>query len=105
MQSHTNEGIEEKDTGFPLTTGGNDRGARSGHDRGAGGMTDGKVCSGRNRITTSQSSGRGPEPAVTHAGPHDSPLSFPTFSIGNPWLFPCRATQMKGQKRKTLDSR
>ena len=56
-------------------------------------------------VTTSQSSGRGPEPAVTHAGPHDSPLSFPTFSIGNPWLFPCRATQMKGQKRKTLDSR
>ena len=33
MQSHTNEGIEEKDTGFPLTTGGNDRG-------GAGGMTE-----------------------------------------------------------------
>ena len=33
MQGHTNEGIEEKDTGFPLTTGG--------HDRGAGGMTEG----------------------------------------------------------------
>ena len=45
MQSHTNEGIEEKDTGFPLTTGGNDRGARSGHDRGAGGMTEGvRAC-------------------------------------------------------------
>ena len=46
----------------------------------------------------------------SHAGPHDSahvipdvfnrPLSFPTFLIGNPWLFPCRATRMKGQKRK-----
>ena len=24
MQGHTNEGTEEKDTGFPLTTGGND---------------------------------------------------------------------------------
>ena len=32
-------------------------------------------------------------------------LSFPTFLIGNPRLFPCRATQIKGQKRKTLDSR
>ena len=28
MQSHMNEGTEEKDTGFPLTTGGNDRGGR-----------------------------------------------------------------------------
>ena len=26
MQDHTNEEKEEKDTGFPLTTGGNDRG-------------------------------------------------------------------------------
>ena len=24
---------------------------------------------------------RGPDPALTHAGPHDSPMSFPTFSI------------------------
>ena len=39
MQSHTNEGIEEQDTGFPLTTGGNDRGG------GAGGMTEGvRAC-------------------------------------------------------------
>ena len=29
IQGHTNEGTEEKDTGFPLTTGGNDRGARA----------------------------------------------------------------------------
>ena len=28
IQGHTNEGTEEKDTGFPLTTGGNDRGDR-----------------------------------------------------------------------------
>ena len=28
MQAHTNEGTEKKDTGFPLKTGGNDRGAR-----------------------------------------------------------------------------
>ena len=28
MQDHTNEGTEEKDTGFPLTTGGNDKGDR-----------------------------------------------------------------------------
>ena len=40
MQDPTNEGTEEKDTGFPLTTGGNDRGDQracqrgpSGHDR------------------------------------------------------------------------
>ena len=32
-------------------------------------------------------------------------LSFPTVLIGNPWLFPCRVTQMTGPKRKTLDSR
>ena len=32
-------------------------------------------------VTMSQSSGRGPEPAVTHAGPHDSPMSYPTFLI------------------------
>ena len=61
----------------------------------------------------------------SHAGAHDSAhvipdvfnpllsfltfsiplLSFPTFLIGNPRLFPCRVTRMKGQKRKTLDSR
>ena len=34
MQSHTNEGTEEKDTGFPLTTGGHDRGGAGGHDGG-----------------------------------------------------------------------
>ena len=34
MQGHTNEGIEEKDTGFPLTTCGNDRGGAGVNDRG-----------------------------------------------------------------------
>jgi len=34
MQRHTNEGTEEKDSGFPLKTGGNDR-------RGPAGMTEG----------------------------------------------------------------
>ena len=34
MPGHTNEGTEEKDTGFPLTTGGNDRGGTGWHDRG-----------------------------------------------------------------------
>ena len=38
MQGHTNEGTEEKDTGFPLTTGGKDRG------EGAGGMTGGPAA-------------------------------------------------------------
>ena len=28
MQGHTNEGPEEKETGFPLNIGGNDRGAQ-----------------------------------------------------------------------------
>ena len=32
-------------------------------------------------VTTSQSSGRGPGPATTHARPHDSPMASPTFSI------------------------
>ena len=36
MRGHTNEGTEEKDTGFPLTTGGNDRGARAGMTEGPG---------------------------------------------------------------------
>ena len=37
MQAHTNKrkGTEEKNTGFPLTTGGNDRGGAGGHDKGA----------------------------------------------------------------------
>ena len=30
MRGHMNEGTEEKDTGFPLTTGGNDRGGPAG---------------------------------------------------------------------------
>ena len=30
MQGHMNEGTKEKDTGFPLTTGGNDRGGGGG---------------------------------------------------------------------------
>ena len=34
MQSHTNKGTEEKETGFPLTTGGKDRGARVGMTEG-----------------------------------------------------------------------
>ena len=40
MQGHTNDGTEEKNTGFPLTTGGKDRG-------GAGGMTG--VTGGKDR--------------------------------------------------------
>ena len=34
MQDPTNEGTEEKDSGFPLTTGGNDRGGRAGMPKG-----------------------------------------------------------------------
>ena len=90
MQDHTNEGTEEKNTGFPLTTGGNDRGGRrecqrepSGYARGdQAGMTEGpeQACQQACRIH-----------GVSHAGPHDSvhvipdvfnPLpSFPTFLI------------------------
>ena len=71
-------------------------------------------------VTTSQFSGRGPEPAATHAACHTiPPLSFPMFSIalrhprrsqspavipdifiGNPGLFPCRVTRMKGTEEK-----
>ena len=98
MQGHTNKRTEEKDTGFLLTTGGNDR-------RGAEGMTEGNVCSGRSRTTTSQSSSRGPGPATTHAGPHDSAHVIPDIVNRESMLFPCRVTQIKGQKRKTLDSR
>ena len=98
-----------------------------GKDREAGGMTEGTVWSGRNRTTTSQcrsppAGDRGPPcPMRGHTIP---PLSFPMFSIAlhpsrcfqspdvipdivnrESMLFPCRVTQMKGQKRKTLDSR
>ena len=42
MQGRTNEGTEEKDTGFPLKTCGNDRRGQSGNDRGVkAGMTEG----------------------------------------------------------------
>ena len=48
MQSHTNEGIEEKDTGFPLKTagmtegsGGKDGGVRREGQRGPAGRTEG----------------------------------------------------------------
>ena len=37
MQEHMNEGTEEQDTGFPLTTGGNDRGGPAGLTKGTGG--------------------------------------------------------------------
>ncbi len=69
MQDPTNEGTEEKDTGFPLTTGGNDRGGPSGYDRGArSGMTEGtgRVCQQACRIQ-----------GVSHAGPHDSAHVIP----------------------------
>ncbi len=33
MQAHTNRGTTKQDTGFPLTTGGNDKGETGGHDR------------------------------------------------------------------------
>ena len=49
---------QRKDTGFPLTTGGNDR-------RGEAGMTGGE-----------------------RRGETLPPLSFPTFLIGNPGIFP-----------------
>ena len=56
-QGHTNKGTEEKNTGFPLTTGGNDRG-------GPAGMT------------------KGPEQAFRHAPRLPLPLlSCPTRSI------------------------
>ena len=42
MQGHMNEGTEEKDTGFPLTTGGHDRGSAGGTmERVRAGMTEG----------------------------------------------------------------
>ena len=41
MQGHPNKGTEKKNTGFPLTTGGNDRGGTRGYDReGPAGMTE-----------------------------------------------------------------
>ena len=41
MQGHTNEGTEEKNSGFPLKTGGNDRGGRREGQRGADGKDRG----------------------------------------------------------------
>ena len=76
MQGHTNEKPEEKNPGFPLKTGGNDRRGKQGH---------------------------------TIFLP-SFPTSFPLRHSRHPQsgihgLFPYMAAQMKGQKRKTLDSR
>ena len=36
---------------------------------------------------------------------HFPPLSFPTFVIGNPWVFPRQGRTNERDRRKTLDSR
>ena len=41
MQGHTNDGTEEKDTGFPLKTGGNDKGGPAGMTKGSDGKDRG----------------------------------------------------------------
>ena len=41
MQGHTNDGTEEKDSGFPLKTGGKDRGGPTGRTEGSGGKDRG----------------------------------------------------------------
>ena len=41
MQGHTNDGTEEKDSGFPLKTGGKDRGGPTGRTEGADGNDKG----------------------------------------------------------------
>ena len=69
------EFVEEAESRLPVTPSplegeGRVRGqGLSGHDN--------EACSGRKRTTTSKSSGRGPEPALTHAGPHDSAHVIP----------------------------
>jgi len=40
MQAHTNKRTAKQDPGFPLTTGGNDRGETGGNDRGETGGHD-----------------------------------------------------------------
>ena len=111
-RGHTNKkGTEEKNTGFPLTTGGNNRGGTGGNNRGAlARMTEGTPV----RMT------KRPERGRCHARRFQSPavmpdifnrpsvipdilnrpLSFPTFLIGNPRLSPRRSTQInKGTKK------
>ena len=102
MQGHPNEGTEKQNPGFPLTTGGNDRGTRR-HDRGASGH-DGGTRAGMPKGL------QNPWPTQDHTIP---PTSCPTFSIpavmpdiGNPpsvipdifnresMVSPCRATRM-----------
>ena len=92
MQAHMNKGTKEN-TGFPLTTGGNDRRGR--HP----GMTEGDQAGMTGEYLTGMREGAFPSIP-------DAPLSFPTFLIGNPWVFPRQGdTHRKGQKKKALDSR
>ena len=110
---------KEKNTGFPLKTCGNDREERpAGDDReGTGGHDRGETCRHDRRETCRHDRretcrhDRGTR-RFRHSRrpPLSFPtflplLSFPTFLIGNPGFFPSRATQMKKDKRKTLDSR
>ena len=91
MQGHPNEGTEKKNPGFPLTTGGNDKGGPASMTEGRTGMTEGakQVCQ------------RGQSGPFRHARRVQSPLlSFPTFFIGNPWLFPMQGHPNEGTEEK-----
>ena len=59
MQGHTNEGTEKKDTGFPLKTGGNDRGDRLAGQKGAVGRTEGGRGQDRRGAVGRTEGGRG----------------------------------------------
>ena len=91
---HTNAGSKEKDTGFPLTPCGNDRGGAGAPFR--------LLCPPFRLLCPPF---RPVMPTVPSVMPDASFLSFPTFVIGNPEFFPGRGTRMEGQKRRTLDSR
>ena len=72
MQGHTNEGTEKKDTGFPLTTGGNDRGGTGGNDRGGTGGSDRGGTGGSDR--GSNGNDRRGVAGTTGLAPRHSPL-------------------------------
>ena len=96
MQGHTNEGTEKKKHWIPAKNCGNDRRGKP------AGMTEG---TGQARQKGQAGTHKSPfvipnAPPLSFPTRSIAPLSFPTSLIGNPRLFPCRAAQMKGQKRK-----
>ena len=93
----------KKNTGFPLTTGGHDRG-------GPAGMTKAppspSPLAGEGRGEGVSGHDKGPRAGIPSCPTCSLPPSvMPDVINREPMVFPCRVTRIKEQKRKILDSR